>query len=72
MLSFPLQFRHLWDLLLSNCLIKKEKTMAQTKDGKKKVYVKGYTKSNNEKVSPHYRSTPENTSTKKNTESNKK
>lgn len=32
--------------------------MAQTKDGKKKVYVKPYTTKEGTKVPAHYRSTP--------------
>lgn len=43
---------------------KKEVIMAQTGNGKKKVYVHTYTKEDGTKVPTHYRSTP-NTSTGK-------
>jgi hypothetical protein len=33
--------------------------MSKTNEGKKKVYVKPYTKQNGTKVEPYYRSTPD-------------
>lgn len=39
--------------------------MAQTSEGKKKVYVHEHTKENGVKVPPHYRSTPNTSSGKK-------
>jgi hypothetical protein len=45
--------------VLPNFLIKYHSiTMAQTEEGKKKVYVHPHTKDDGTKVPPHYRSTP--------------
>lgn len=46
------------EVKFSRKLISKALIMAQTNDGKKKVYVHPHTKDDGTKVPPHYRSTP--------------
>ena len=54
------------DILLIKKLEKKGLLMAETSEGKKKVYVHSHTKEDGTEVRTHYRSTPNTSTGKKN------